>query len=129
MDDVAQDRWREQTSDTGANNGEGVGREVSQLNDALAASFLNPSAIGDASELNGETAETMEDDGQGALPAGWAMQVAPNGRKFFINHDGRTTTWVDPRTGKPSPLPDRRQRAAPSRRSAAQVHILAFSAR
>lgn len=39
------------------------------------------------------------------LPEGWTMQVAPNGRVFFINHNDKKTTWVDPRTGRPSALP------------------------
>ena len=33
------------------------------------------------------------------LPDGWDMQVAPNGRVFFIDHTTKTTTWTDPRTG------------------------------
>ena len=28
------------------------------------------------------------------LPPGWAMQLAPNNRVFFINHNTRTTSWV-----------------------------------
>ncbi|XP_076304902.1 E3 ubiquitin-protein ligase Nedd-4-like [Tachypleus tridentatus] len=40
------------------------------------------------------------------LPAGWTLQVAPNGRVFFIDHNLKSTTWVDPRTGRPSPLPN-----------------------
>lgn len=39
------------------------------------------------------------------LPPGWSMQLAPNGRVFFIDHNERATTWVDPRTGIPSPMP------------------------
>lgn len=39
------------------------------------------------------------------LPSGWSMQVAPNGRVFFIDHTHKTTTWVDPRTGQPSHVP------------------------
>jgi len=39
------------------------------------------------------------------LPEGWSMQVAPNGRLFFINHNDKKTTWVDPRSGRPSALP------------------------
>ncbi len=31
--------------------------------------------------------------------------MAPNGRVFFINHADKKTTWVDPRTGRPSSLP------------------------
>lgn len=33
------------------------------------------------------------------LPTGWSMQRAPNGRIFFIDHNAKTTTWIDPRTG------------------------------
>ncbi|CAL1688507.1 unnamed protein product [Lasius platythorax] len=40
------------------------------------------------------------------LPPGWGMQVAPNGRIFFIDHNERTTTWIDPRTGRPSSIPN-----------------------
>lgn len=36
------------------------------------------------------------------LPSGWSMQLAPNGRWFFIDHNERTTSWIDPRTGRPS---------------------------
>ncbi|XP_015603684.1 E3 ubiquitin-protein ligase Nedd-4 isoform X2 [Cephus cinctus] len=39
------------------------------------------------------------------LPPGWSMQLAPNGRMFFIDHNERATTWVDPRTGRASPMP------------------------
>ncbi|XP_071478227.1 E3 ubiquitin-protein ligase NEDD4-like [Diadema antillarum] len=37
------------------------------------------------------------DDPLGALPAGWQMQKAPNGKIFFIDHNTRTTSWEDPR--------------------------------
>ena len=32
-------------------------------------------------------------------------KVAPNGRVFYINHAEKKTTWVDPRSGRPSQLP------------------------
>lgn len=34
------------------------------------------------------------------------MQLAPNGRVFFIDHAEKTTSWVDPRTGSASPMPN-----------------------
>ena len=58
---------------------------------------------GAASKLNTE-----------GLPSGWTMQVAPNGRVFFINHLDKKTTWVDPRTSRPSALPS--QSNVPNRR-------------
>jgi len=48
------------------------------------------------------------------LPNGWTMQVAPNGRVFFIDHINKKTTWVDPRNSRPSPLPS--QSNVPNRR-------------
>uniref|UniRef100_A0A8R1DLF9 E3 ubiquitin-protein ligase n=1 Tax=Caenorhabditis japonica TaxID=281687 RepID=A0A8R1DLF9_CAEJA len=41
------------------------------------------------------------------LPDGWDMQVAPNGRTFFIDHRSKTTTWTDPRTGIAARIPTR----------------------
>lgn len=40
-----------------------------------------------------------------ALPAGWEVSYTDTGRMFFIDHNSKATTWVDPRTGKPSPVP------------------------
>lgn len=34
------------------------------------------------------------------------MQVAPNGRIFYIDHNEKKTSWVDPRTGRASPMPN-----------------------
>ncbi|KAI8420486.1 hypothetical protein MSG28_008972 [Choristoneura fumiferana] len=48
------------------------------------------------------------------LPAGWSMQRAPNGRIFFIDHNQKTTTWIDPRTGCASSLPSAAAVAAAS---------------
>ncbi|CAF1144130.1 unnamed protein product [Rotaria sp. Silwood1] len=45
-------------------------------------------------------------DELGALPSGWQMSKTDNGRVFFIDHAHKRTTWIDPRTGKPSPSPD-----------------------
>lgn len=39
------------------------------------------------------------------LPSGWEISYTDKGRMFFIDHNTKQTTWVDPRTGKPSPQP------------------------
>lgn len=49
------------------------------------------------------------------LPLGWTVQVAPNGRVFFIDHNQKTTTWVDPRTGRASPMPNQSVATLPKR--------------
>lgn len=38
---------------------------------------------------NGNVEERQDE----ILPPGWEMQIAPNGRTFFINHNTRKTTW------------------------------------
>jgi E3 ubiquitin-protein ligase NEDD4 len=35
--------------------------------------------------------------GTGELPPGWEQRVTPEGRAYFVDHNTRTTTWVDPR--------------------------------
>ena len=35
--------------------------------------------------------------GTGELPAGWEQRFTPEGRSYFVDHNTRTTTWVDPR--------------------------------
>ncbi|XP_039276915.1 E3 ubiquitin-protein ligase NEDD4 isoform X2 [Nilaparvata lugens] len=52
------------------------------------------------------------------LPAGWSLQVAPNGRVFFIDHNTKATTWVDPRTGRASPMPNQAQAPLAARKVA-----------
>jgi E3 ubiquitin-protein ligase NEDD4 len=41
----------------------------------------------------GETTTT----GSGSLPAGWEERYTPAGRPYWVDHNSRTTTWVDPR--------------------------------
>ena len=35
--------------------------------------------------------------GLGELPPGWEQRVTPEGRPYYVDHNTRTTTWVDPR--------------------------------
>ncbi|CED82804.1 ubiquitin-protein ligase [Phaffia rhodozyma] len=35
--------------------------------------------------------------GGGPIPAGWEQRFTPEGRPYFVDHNTRTTTWVDPR--------------------------------
>lgn len=72
-----------------------VSNELTAIDDAMRANF----------ERGGEHEEEEEDELR--LPDGWDMQVAPNGRTFFIDHRTKTTTWTDPRTGVAARLPVR----------------------
>ncbi|TFK72516.1 ubiquitin-protein ligase [Pluteus cervinus] len=35
--------------------------------------------------------------GTGSLPHGWEERYTPEGRPYYVDHNTRTTTWVDPR--------------------------------
>ncbi|XP_041367636.1 E3 ubiquitin-protein ligase NEDD4-like isoform X2 [Gigantopelta aegis] len=53
---------------------------------------------GSASSVQRRNDHTMSNnDSDDALPAGWGMGVAPNGRVFFIDHNTQMTQWEDPR--------------------------------
>lgn len=39
------------------------------------------------------------------LPAGWEKRSATDGRIYFVDHNTRTTTWIDPRPRPPPPTP------------------------
>ncbi|KAL1923673.1 uncharacterized protein VTP21DRAFT_8653 [Calcarisporiella thermophila] len=45
----------------------------------------------------GTTMMNATTPGTGPLPPGWEMRVTPEGRPYFVDHNTRTTTWVDPR--------------------------------
>lgn len=40
------------------------------------------------------------------LPPGWDFSYSDKGRMFFIDHANKTTSWIDPRTSKPSVIPN-----------------------
>ncbi|XP_055611828.1 E3 ubiquitin-protein ligase Nedd-4 isoform X2 [Uranotaenia lowii] len=72
----------------------GSSREISDANQS-------PSAPLSGTNSPGPTAPSSE-----GLPPGWAVQSTSNGRLFFIDHINKITSWVDPRTGVASPIPN-----------------------
>ncbi|KAJ3332713.1 hypothetical protein HDU76_013326 [Blyttiomyces sp. JEL0837] len=55
-----------------------------------------PTAASNSSAANAANAAT------GPLPAGWEQRFTPEGRAYFVDHNTRTTTWVDPRRSRTS---------------------------
>ncbi|KAI8808254.1 hypothetical protein BJ742DRAFT_285897 [Cladochytrium replicatum] len=43
------------------------------------------------------TNSTTSTSALGPLPSGWEQRYTPEGRPYFVDHNTRTTTWVDPR--------------------------------
>ena len=56
-----------------------------------ATATANTAAGALAASTNSTTA------GAGPLPAGWEERYTPEGRAYYVDHNTRTTTWVDPR--------------------------------
>lgn len=79
------------------------GRQI-LLNKSSSSTTTSPSSI-TATDSNQPTSPSTSEVNSAGLPSGWSMQVAPNGRVFFIDHTHKTTTWVDPRNGQPSQVP------------------------
>ncbi|XP_023223176.1 E3 ubiquitin-protein ligase Nedd-4-like isoform X3 [Centruroides sculpturatus] len=92
---------------------------ISADNGEMESQIPEETPVQSPTELSSQLSAQLSLDG---LPAGWSLQVAPNGRVFFIDHNTKTTTWVDPRTGRPSPLPN--QNNVPNRPSFSSVDDL-----
>ncbi|GAA6004522.1 hypothetical protein JCM10207_000916 [Rhodosporidiobolus poonsookiae] len=71
----------------GATEGGGSGGATPQPTTPTAASASTP-----AGQASNATTQ-----GTGPLPAGWEQRFTPEGRPYFVDHNTRTTTWVDPR--------------------------------
>ena len=59
------------------------------------ASSQSPTVNGAAAAAFAATGGTTS--GLGELPPGWEQRFTPEGRAYFVDHNTRTTTWVDPR--------------------------------
>lgn len=56
-----------------------------------------PSPQGPSSNAVSMMATGATTAGTGELPSGWEQRHTPEGRPYFVDHNTRTTTWVDPR--------------------------------
>ncbi|MCO5552380.1 hypothetical protein L7F22_005891 [Adiantum nelumboides] len=56
-------------------------------------SSIGPSSAASGALPSGNTTTA----GTGPLPSGWEQRNTPEGRPYFVDHNTRTTTWVDPR--------------------------------
>lgn len=70
--------------------------------DRTGANSPTPSAATQETHTNNAGAVSMmatgaTTAGTGELPPGWEQRHTPEGRAYFVDHNTRTTTWVDPR--------------------------------
>ncbi|KAI9607674.1 hypothetical protein KEM48_003584 [Puccinia striiformis f. sp. tritici PST-130] len=70
----------------------------SSSSNAVAAAAASTAAAGSGSGGGTSTIQGGSTTaGWGPLPAGWEQRFTPEGRPYFVDHNTRTTTWVDPR--------------------------------
>ncbi|KAK5747794.1 hypothetical protein LTS12_022149 [Elasticomyces elasticus] len=71
-------------------------QEISKDFCALASTSANAVGAGSAASAKREVGSGATIPGVARLPAGWERRHTPEGRAYFVNHNTRTTTWVDP---------------------------------
>ncbi|KAI9188211.1 hypothetical protein H9P43_002602 [Blastocladiella emersonii ATCC 22665] len=91
--DRERQRHNERTLPGEAANGSAA---ASGSSSAAAAANAQPPAAG-APPTSGLQISNSTTEGQGPLPAGWESRMTPEGRVYYVDHNTRTTTWVDPR--------------------------------
>ncbi|KAI9344444.1 E3 ubiquitin-protein ligase RSP5 [Pilaira anomala] len=64
---------------------------------SVASNNNNSSAVVPSSNNVTVPNNNMTSAGSGPLPPGWEMRTSAEGRPYFVDHNTRTTTWVDPR--------------------------------
>ncbi|KAK7017013.1 hypothetical protein VNI00_018762 [Paramarasmius palmivorus] len=62
--------------------------------------WLDPRRHVPAGSQVAEQASASQIDGP--LPSGWERKITPQGRPYFVDHNTRTTTWLDPRQHVPA---------------------------
>ena len=75
-------------------------RDYRDLNDLM---NTKSAVINDSGHSSTQAVDHHAQDGEnnmaglGSLPAGWEERRAPSGRLYYVDHNTRSTSWVDPR--------------------------------
>ncbi|KAI7898890.1 E3 ubiquitin-protein ligase RSP5 [Cokeromyces recurvatus] len=92
---TAQDQQNQTEMERRRHNARGLPEERSSTsvnNSATSLDNNRQSVVGVVGVQN-----NMTTAGSGPLPPGWEMRTTAEGRPYFVDHNTRTTTWVDPR--------------------------------
>lgn len=60
-----------------------------------------PASASQLAMLRADTAAVLRRVQERPLPEGWERRTHSDGRTYFVDHQTRTTTWVDPRLAVP----------------------------
>ncbi|KAI9326055.1 hypothetical protein DFJ73DRAFT_767125 [Zopfochytrium polystomum] len=61
-----------------------------------------PSRTSTTTEATAASNATASATNLGPLPSGWEQRFTPEGRPYFVDHNTRSTTWLDPRRARNS---------------------------
>ncbi|KAJ7285623.1 hypothetical protein C8J57DRAFT_1285369 [Mycena rebaudengoi] len=71
--------------------------EANNTGSAIRNSSVSPAPDAAAGNIATTAANNSTTAGSGSLPNGWEERYTPEGRPYYVDHNTRTTTWVDPR--------------------------------
>ncbi|KAM7129654.1 membrane-associated guanylate kinase, WW and PDZ domain-containing protein 2 isoform 7-T7 [Ciconia maguari] len=83
----------------------GVSGEVSSTQPCPAPGYTQPEEAKEDMDVPKQT-KPEENDDLGPLPDNWEMAYTEKGEVYFIDHNTKTTSWLDPRLAKKAKPPE-----------------------
>ncbi|KAK2535586.1 Magi2 isoform B [Columba livia] len=83
----------------------GVSGEVSSTQPCPAPGYTQPEDTKEDMDVTKQT-KPEESDDLGPLPDNWEMAYTEKGEVYFIDHNTKTTSWLDPRLAKKAKPPE-----------------------
>ncbi|NWX90614.1 MAGI2 protein, partial [Nothoprocta pentlandii] len=83
----------------------GVSGEVSSTQPCPAPGYTQPEEAKEEMDVTKQT-KPEESDDLGPLPDNWEMAYTEKGEVYFIDHNTKTTSWLDPRLAKKAKPPE-----------------------
>ncbi|XP_064361200.1 membrane-associated guanylate kinase, WW and PDZ domain-containing protein 2 isoform X5 [Dromaius novaehollandiae] len=83
----------------------GVSGEVSSTQPCPAPGYTQPEEAKEDMDITKQT-KPEENDDLGPLPDNWEMAYTDKGEVYFIDHNTKTTSWLDPRLAKKAKPPE-----------------------
>ncbi|KAM9026081.1 membrane-associated guanylate kinase, WW and PDZ domain-containing protein 2 isoform 6-T6 [Ara ararauna] len=83
----------------------GVSGEISSTQPCPAPGYTQPDEAKEDMDVTKQT-KPEENDDLGPLPDNWEMAYTEKGEVYFIDHNTKTTSWLDPRLAKKAKPPE-----------------------
>ncbi|XP_068525999.1 membrane-associated guanylate kinase, WW and PDZ domain-containing protein 2 isoform X11 [Anas acuta] len=83
----------------------GVSGEISSTQPCPAPGYTQPEEAKEDMDVTKQT-KPEENDDLGPLPDNWEMAYTEKGEVYFIDHNTKTTSWLDPRLAKKAKPPE-----------------------